>query len=126
MVAIRGEELPHAGTKKWHRQKWQKMIEGSHFCHSWRENRATKLVSVRVSRIGRHSTSKELIMIAFLFLLTATAAVLAVYTAIGRLAIPAEERVPWRDLGWDGWRQTLRRSLVFLGGAAPRGGARTC
>ncbi|WP_424347654.1 hypothetical protein [Kocuria sp. CH-021] len=65
-------------------------------------------------------------MIAFLFLLTATAAVLAVYTVIGRLAIPAEERMPWRDLGWDGWRQTLRRSLVFLGGSAPRGGARTC
>ncbi|KUG61476.1 hypothetical protein AVL61_00680 [Kocuria rosea subsp. polaris] len=77
-----------------------------------------------MSRIGRHSTSKELIMIAFLFLLTATAAVLAVYTVIGRLAVPAEERVPWRDLGWDGWRQTLRRSLVFLGDSAPSDGAR--
>ncbi|MEX5296265.1 hypothetical protein QYM41_13390 [Kocuria sp. CPCC 205268] len=65
-------------------------------------------------------------MIAFLFLLTATAAVLSVYMVIGRLAAPLDERVPWRDLGWDGWSHTLRRSLIFLGGSAPRGGARTC
>lgn len=64
-------------------------------------------------------------MITFLFLVVATAAVLSVYTVIGRLAIPAEDRVPWRRLGWDGWVHTLRRSLAFLGDSAPTVGART-
>ncbi|ALU39015.1 hypothetical protein AS188_03815 [Kocuria flava] len=59
-----------------------------------------------------------------LFLLLAATGILAVYTAIGRLAIPAEDRVPWHELGWDGWWHTLRRSLVALGEGAPRGG--TC
>lgn len=63
-------------------------------------------------------------MISDLFLLVATAAVLSVYTVIGRLAIPPEDRVPWRELGWDGWWHTLRRSLVFLGDNAPGVGAR--
>ena len=58
-------------------------------------------------------------MISELFLVVATAAVLSVYTVIGRLAIPAEDRVPWHELGWDGWVHTLRRSLVFLGDCAP-------
>ncbi|MFE7630941.1 hypothetical protein [Kocuria sp. NPDC057446] len=58
-------------------------------------------------------------MISFLFLLAATAAVLSLYTVIGRLAIPLEERVPWRELGGDGWSHTLRRSLAFLGDSAP-------
>jgi hypothetical protein len=76
-----------------------------------------------VSRIGRHTAGKELIMISFVFLVLAAAAVLSVYTVIGRLAAPPEERVPWRHLGWDGWVHTLRRSLVFLGDVAPRVGA---
>ena len=59
-------------------------------------------------------------MISFVFLVLAAAAVLSVYTVIGRLAAPPEERVPWRDLGWDGWVHTLRRSLAFLGDVAPR------
>ena len=59
-------------------------------------------------------------MIPFVFLVLAAAAVLSVYTVIGRLAVPPEERVPWRDLGWDGWGDTLQRSLVFLGDVAPR------
>ncbi|MFF0990918.1 hypothetical protein [Kocuria nitroreducens] len=63
-------------------------------------------------------------MISFLFLLAATAAVLSVYTVIGRLAIPLEERVPWRELGINGWSHTLRRSLAFLGDSAPSDGAR--
>ena len=63
-------------------------------------------------------------MISYLFLMVATAAVLSVYTAIGRLAVPTEERMPWRELGWDGWAHTLRRSLVFLGDSAASGGAR--
>ena len=54
-------------------------------------------------------------MISFVFLVLAAAAVLSVYTLIGRLAVPPEERVPWRDLGRDGWVRTLRRSLAFLG-----------
>ncbi|MUN63434.1 hypothetical protein GMA12_09825 [Kocuria sediminis] len=58
-------------------------------------------------------------MMTDLFLMLATAAVLSVYTLIGRLAIPAEDRVPWSDLGWDGWVHTLRRSLVVLGDSAP-------
>ncbi|TDL44651.1 hypothetical protein [Kocuria rosea] len=62
-------------------------------------------------------------MIPFVFLVLAAAAVLSVYTVIGRLAVPPEDRVPWRDLGWDGWVHTLRRSLVFLGDVAPRVGA---
>ncbi|MFF0905002.1 UNVERIFIED_CONTAM: hypothetical protein RF653_15105 [Kocuria sp. CPCC 205316] len=62
-------------------------------------------------------------MISFLFLLAATAAVLSLYTVIGRLAIPLEERVPWRELGGDGWLHTLRRSLTFLGDSAPSDGA---
>ena len=62
-------------------------------------------------------------MISFVFLVLAAAAVLSVYTVIGRLAAPPEERVPWRHLGWDGWGHTLRRSLVFLGDVAPRVGA---
>ncbi|MFW3386035.1 UNVERIFIED_CONTAM: hypothetical protein RF648_08525 [Kocuria sp. CPCC 205274] len=75
---------------------------------------------MRVSRIDRHTTGKELIMISFVFLVLAAAAVLSVYTVIGRLAVPPEDRVPWRNLGWDGWVRTLRRSLVFLGDVAPR------
>ena len=63
-------------------------------------------------------------MISYLFLMVATAAVLSVYTMIGRLAIPTEDRVPLRELGWDGWVHTLRRSLAFLGDSAPSGGAR--
>lgn len=59
-----------------------------------------------------------------LFLLLATAGVLTVYTVIGRLAVPAEDRVPWHELGWDGWWHTLRRSLVLLGDSAPHDGAR--
>lgn len=59
-------------------------------------------------------------MISFVFLVLAAAAVLSVYTVIGRLAAPPEERVPWRNLGWDGWVHTLRRSLAFLGDVAPR------
>ena len=74
---------------------------------------------MRVSRIGRHTAGKELIMISFVFLVLAAAAVLSVYTLIGRLAAPPEERVPWRDLGWDGWVRTLRLSLAFLGDGAP-------
>ncbi len=58
-------------------------------------------------------------MISYVFLVLATAAVLSVYTVIGRLAIAPEDRVPWRDLGWDGWTHTLRRSLIFLGDGAP-------
>jgi hypothetical protein len=73
-----------------------------------------------VSRIDRHTAGKELIMISFVFLVLAAAAVLSVYTVIGRLAAPPEERVPWRHLGWDGWVHTLRRSLAFLGDVAPR------
>lgn len=64
-------------------------------------------------------TRKELTMMTDLFLLVATAAVLSVYTVIGRLAIPPEDRVPLHELGWDGWWHTLRRSLVFLGDCAP-------
>lgn len=60
-------------------------------------------------------------MTSFLFLMVATAAVLSVYTVIGRLADPPEDRVPWRELGWDGWLHTLRRSLTFLGDYAPLG-----
>lgn len=52
--------------------------------------------------------------------LVASAAVLAGYTAIGRLATPSEERVPLRSLGWAGWLHTLQRSLVFLSESAPR------
>jgi hypothetical protein len=62
-------------------------------------------------------------MMTDLFLMLATAAVLSLYTLIGRLAIPAEDRVPLRDLGWDGWVHTLRRSLVALGDSAPGMGA---
>ncbi|KLU09393.1 hypothetical protein [Kocuria sp. SM24M-10] len=62
-------------------------------------------------------------MMTDLFLMLAAAAVLSVYTLIGRLAIPAEERVPLRDLGWDGWVHTLQRSLVALGDSAPGAGA---
>ncbi|MFI7581115.1 hypothetical protein [Kocuria kalidii] len=58
-------------------------------------------------------------MISFLFLMVATAAVLSVYTVIGRLADPPEDRVPWRELGGDGWLLTLRRGLAFLGDGAP-------
>ena len=54
-------------------------------------------------------------MISFVFLVLAAAAVLSAYTVIGRLAVPPEDRVPWRRLGWDGWLHTLRRSLAFLG-----------
>lgn len=61
-------------------------------------------------------------MISSVFLVLAAAAVLSVYTVIGRLAIPPEERVPWRDLGWDGWVHTLRRSLTFLGDRVPAQG----
>jgi hypothetical protein len=64
-------------------------------------------------------------MISYLFLMVATAAVLSGYTVIGRLATPPESRVPWRELGWDGWVHTLRRSLTFLGDSAPSGMART-
>lgn len=64
-------------------------------------------------------------MISYVFLVVATAAVLSVYTVIGRLAIPPQDRVPWRELGWDGWVHTLRRSLAFLGDQVPRVGART-
>lgn len=64
-------------------------------------------------------------MFSFLFLVVATAAVLSVYTVIGRLAIPRDERVPLHELGWAGWLQTLRRSLVFLGDCAPPGGIRS-
>ncbi|GAA1764494.1 hypothetical protein [Kocuria aegyptia] len=62
-------------------------------------------------------------MISFVFLVLAAAAVLSVYTVIGRLAIPPEDRVPLRELGWDGWVHTLRRSLAFLGDRAPGVGA---
>lgn len=58
-------------------------------------------------------------MISFLFLMTAAAAVLSVYTVIGRLADPPEDRMPWRELGRDGWVHTLRRSLAFLGDGTP-------
>lgn len=79
---------------------------------------------MRVGRIGRHTAGKELTMISSVFLVLTAAAVLSVYTVIGRLAIPAEDRVPWRHLGWDGWVHTMRRSLVFLDDcaapAAPR------
>ncbi|MFI7494456.1 hypothetical protein ACH9D2_07020 [Kocuria sp. M4R2S49] len=64
-------------------------------------------------------------MISYVFLALATATVLSVYTVIGRLAIPPEDRVPWRDLGWDGWVHTLRRSLAFLGDWASRVGVHT-
>ena len=57
-----------------------------------------------------------------LFLLLTAAGVLTVYTVIGRLAVPAEDRLPWRELGWDGWWHTLRRSLVLLGDCAPPAG----
>ena len=70
-------------------------------------------------------TRKELTMISDLFLVVATAAVLSVYTVIGRLAIPPEDRVPLHELGWDGWWHTLRRSLVFLGDGAPSAGTRS-
>ncbi|MFI7583513.1 hypothetical protein ACH9DO_06945 [Kocuria sp. M1N1S27] len=63
-------------------------------------------------------------MISFLFLMVATAAVLSVYTVIGRLADPPEDRVPWRELGGDGWLLTLRRGLAFLSDSAPSDGAR--
>ena len=58
-------------------------------------------------------------MMSLLFLVVATAAVLSAYTVIGRLAVPPEDRVPWRRLGWDGWLHTLRRSLAFLADGAP-------
>lgn len=61
-------------------------------------------------------------MMTDLFLMLAAAAVLSVYTLIGRLAIPAEDRVPLRELGGDGWVHTLRRSLVVLGDTAPGAG----
>lgn len=60
-------------------------------------------------------------MISILFVGSALLCVLAAYTAIGRLAIPARERVPLRGLGWAGWLHTLRRSLVLLGDATPAG-----
>lgn len=60
-------------------------------------------------------------MISILFVGSAVLGVLAVYTAIGRLAIPSRERVPLRELGWAGWLHTLRRSLVLLGEATPAG-----
>lgn len=125
MFAARAGELPHAGSEARHAQKWQKLTAGSHFCHSCAECRPTRLVSVRVGRIGRRTTGKELTMISSVFLVLAAAAVLSVYTVIGRLAIPPEDRVPWRDLGWDGWVHTLRRSLVFLGDRASHVGAHT-
>lgn len=62
-------------------------------------------------------------MMTDLFLMLAAAAVLSVYTLIGRLAIPAEDRVPWRELDRDGWVHTLRRSLVVLSDSAPGAGA---
>lgn len=62
-------------------------------------------------------------MMTDLFLMLAAAAVLSVYMLIGRLAIPAEDRVPLRGLGRDGWVHTLRRSLVVLSDSAPGAGA---
>ncbi|MFE7630775.1 hypothetical protein [Kocuria sp. NPDC057446] len=64
-------------------------------------------------------------MISLLFLVAGVIMVLSVYTVIGRLAIPREDRVPWRELGWSGWVHTLRRSLTFLGDCAPPGGIRS-
>jgi hypothetical protein len=125
MTAIRADELSRADSEARHPQKWQKLTAGSHFCHSCERFRPTRLVSVRVGRIGRCTTGKELIMISSVFLVLAAAAVLSVYTVIGRLAVPPEDRVPWRELGWGGWVHTLRRSLVFLGDWAPRVDAHT-
>lgn len=60
-------------------------------------------------------------MVSILFVGSAVVSVLAVYTVIGRLAIPPRERVALHRLGWAGWLHTLRRSLVLLGEAAPTG-----
>jgi hypothetical protein len=50
--------------------------------------------------------------------------VLALYTMIGRLAIPPRERLPLHELGWAGWMHTLRRSLTVLGDRSHPGGTR--
>lgn len=63
-------------------------------------------------------------MISFLVPVASALVVLALYTAIGRLAVPPGERLPLRELGWAGRVHTLRRSLVVLADCAPRGGAR--
>lgn len=63
-------------------------------------------------------------MVSVLFVVLAVVAVPAVYLVIGRLGIPAEDRVPLRELGLRGWWHTLRRSLVVLGECAPPGGIR--
>lgn len=60
-------------------------------------------------------------MVSILFVGSAVVSVLAVYTAIGRLAIPPRERVALHGLGWAGWLHTLRRSMVLLGDATPAG-----
>ncbi|MFF0904897.1 UNVERIFIED_CONTAM: hypothetical protein RF653_14585 [Kocuria sp. CPCC 205316] len=60
-------------------------------------------------------------MVSILFVGSAVVSVLAVYTVIGRLAIPPQERVALHRLGWAGWLHTLRRSMVLLGDAAPAG-----
>lgn len=54
-----------------------------------------------------------------------TVLVLTVYAMIGRLAIPARERLPLRALGWAGWIHTLRRSLVVMADCAPPAGTRS-
>lgn len=64
---------------------------------------------------------EELPMVSILFVGSAVVSVLAVYTVIGRLAIPPRERVALHGLGWAGWLHTLRRSMVLLGGTAPVG-----
>ena len=62
-------------------------------------------------------------MVSILFVGSAVVSVLAVYTVIGRLAIPPQERVALHRLGWAGWLHTLRRSMVLLGDATPQGAA---
>jgi hypothetical protein len=64
---------------------------------------------------------EELPMVSILFVGSAVVSVLAVYTVIGRLVIPPQERVALHRLGWAGWLHTLRRSMVLLGDATPGG-----
>lgn len=60
-------------------------------------------------------------MVSILFVGSAVVSVLAVYTVIGRLAIPPQERVALHRLGRAGWLHTLRRSMVLLGDTTPAG-----
>lgn len=60
-------------------------------------------------------------MISVLMLTASALAVLGVYTAIGRLAIPPQERLPLSELGWAGWTHTVRRGFAVSADRPPPG-----